>query len=488
MTRSTTLAEHFAALAVADPEAPAITCAGSTVTRRQLEQRTNRLARAYQQLGVTRDSFVTIGLPNTVEFLAAAIAAWKCGATPQPVSARLPARERQAIIELAEPSLLVGVEPEEAAGHTAIPAGFEPGSGLSDAPLGEAAAASWKAPTSGGSTGRPKLIVATQPAVVESVEPFARMLGMTDGDTVLITGPLYHNAPFLLSTCALVLGGHIVLMPRFDAETALHLVEEHAVDFMYAVPTMMGRIWRLPEEQRLGYDVSSLRVVLHMAAPCPPWLKRAWMDWLGPDRVWELYAATEVQAVTLLSGSEWLSHPGTVGRPVVGEMQVLDPAGAPLPAGEIGEIWMRRGPDTPNPYRYLGAEARTTGDGWESVGDMGSIDDEGYVYLADRMSDMLIVGGANVYPAEVEAALSEHPMVRSAVVIGLPHDDLGQVPHALLELEDDVADGELRAHLAERLAPYKIPRSFERVREPLRDDAGKVRRSALAAARVEPPA
>jgi bile acid-coenzyme A ligase len=486
MTRSTTLAEHFAALAAADPDAPAITCAGSTVTRRQLERRTNRLARAYQQLGVKRDSFVTIGLPNTVEFLEAAIAAWKCGATPQPVSARLPARERQAIIELAEPSLVVGVEPEEAPGRSAIPAGFEPPPGLSDAPLGEAAAASLKAPTSGGSTGRPKLIVSTQPAVVESVEPFARLLGMSDGDTVLITGPLSHNAPFLLSTCALVLGGHVVLMPRFDAEPALQLVQEYAVDFMYAVPTMMGRIWRLPEEQRLSYDVSSLRVVLHMAAPCPPWLKRAWMDWLGPDRVWELYGATEVQAVTILPGSEWLSHPGAVGRPVVGEMQVLDPAGAPVPAGEIGEIWMRRGPGLPSPYRYLGADARTMGDGWESVGDMGSIDDEGYVYLADRKSDMLIVGGANVYPAEVEAALSEHPMVRSAVVIGLPHDDLGQVPHALLELDGEVTDEELRAHLTERLASYKIPRSFERVSEPLRDDAGKVRRSALAAARAEP--
>jgi bile acid-coenzyme A ligase len=483
MTRTSTIAEHLAALATADPDAPAITCGGSTVTRQQLEQRTNRLARAYQQLGVRPDSFVTIGLPNTVEFLEAAIAAWKCGATPQPVSSRLPARERRAIIELAAPSLVVGVAAEEAAGHTAVPAGFQPEPGLSDAPLSEAAAACWKAPTSGGSTGRPKLIVSTQPALVESVEPFARLLGMSDGDTVLITGPLYHNAPFLLSTCALVLGGHVVLMPHFDATAALQLVQEHAVDYVYAVPTMMGRIWRLTEEQRLAYDVSSLRVLMHMAAPCPPWLKRAWMDWLGPDRVWELYAATEVQAVTMVTGSEWLAHPGTVGRPVVGEMQVRDASGAPLPTGEVGEIWMRRGPDLPAPYRYLGAEPRTSGDGWESVGDMGSMDDEGYVYLADRKSDMLIVGGANVYPAEVEGALSEHPMVRSAVVIALPHDDLGQVPHALLELEADLTDEELRAHLAERLASYKIPRSFERVSEPLRDDAGKVRRTALAAAR-----
>lgn len=485
MGPSTTLAGQFAVLAAADPDAPAITCAGSTVTRRQLENRTNRLARAYQRLGVTPDSFVTIGLPNTVEFLEAAIAAWKCGATPQPVSYRLPARERRAIIELAAPSLVVGVAAEDAAGYATIPAGFEPEPGLSDGPLVEVAAASWKAPTSGGSTGRPKLIVSTQPALVESVEPFARLLGMTDGDTVLITGPLYHNAPFLLSACALVLGGHVVLMPRFDAESALQLVQEFAVDYLYAVPTMMGRIWRLPELQRLNYDVSSLRVVMHMAAPCPPWLKRAWIDWLGPERVWELYAATEVQAVTVLTGSEWLRHPGSVGRPVVGEMQVRDPAGDPLPPGEVGEIWMRRGPGAPGPYRYIGAEPRTTGDGWESVGDMGSIDDEGYVHLADRKSDMLIVGGANVYPAEVESALMEHPKVSTAVVIALPHEDLGQVPHALLELEREVTDEELRAHLEERLASYKIPRTFERVTEPLRDDAGKVRRAALAAARSE---
>ncbi len=486
MDDTTTLARHFTALAAAEPDAAVITCAGTTVTRRQLEQRTNRLARAYQRLGVTPHSFVTIGLPNSIEFLEAAIAAWKCGATPQPVSSRLPAREREAIVDLAAPSLVVGVAAQEAPGRPAIPAGFEPDAHLSDAPLDPSPAASWKAPTSGGSTGRPKLIVSTQPAEVRSVEPFARMLGMTDGDTVLITGPLYHNAPFLLSACALVLGGHVVLMPRFDAATALQLVEAHRASYVYAVPTMMARIWRLPEQERGGYDLSSLRIVMHMAAPCAAWLKQAWIDWLGPDRIWELYAATEVQAVTILKGSEWLERPGTVGRPAVGEIKVLDPLGHELPPGEIGEIWMRRGSGVPNPYRYLGAEPRALDGGWESVGDMGHVDHDGYLYLADRRSDMLIVGGANVYPAEVESALGEHPRVRSAVVIGLPHEDLGQVPHALLELDGDVSDDELRAHLADRVASYKIPRTYERVTGPLRDDAGKVRRLALAAARTAP--
>jgi bile acid-coenzyme A ligase len=240
---------------------------------------------------------------------------------------------------------------------------------------------------------------------------------------------------------------------------------------------MMSRIWKLPDRE--SYDVSSLRVVMHLAAPCPPWLKQAWIDWLGPEKVWELYAATEVQAVTLMHGQEWLDHPGTVGKAAIGEIKILDDDGNPVPNGTVGEVWMRRGEGVDNPYRYLGAEARAIGDGWESVGDMGRLDDDGYLYLADRKGDMILVGGANVYPAEVEAALLEHPAVRGAVVIGVPHEDLGNVPHAFVEVDGEVTDDDLRAHLSQLLVSYKVPRSFDRVTEPLRDDAGKVRRANL---------
>ncbi|MDP9182450.1 MAG: AMP-binding protein [Actinomycetota bacterium] len=479
-----TLGARFARVAASEPDRPAITCAEVSVTRGELERRTNRLARSYLAAGVVPDSLVTIGLPNSVEFLEAAIAVWKCGATPQPVSARLPAREREAIIGLAHPSLVVGVDPTEVVGRPVIPAGFVPNASLEDGPLPPVAARCWKAPTSGGSTGQPKLIVSTQPATTESVEPFARMLGMVDDGTVLITGPLYHNAPFMLSACALVLGGHVVLMPRFDAAQALALAETYDADWVYLVPTMMARIWRMPEDERASFPPPSLRVVMHMAAPCPPWLKQTWIDWLGPERIWELYGATEVQSVTVLKGDEWLERPGTVGKPALGEMKILDSEGSPVPNGTVGELWMRRGEGVANTYKYIGAEARAIGDGWESVGDMGSLDDDGYLYLADRKSDMILVGGSNVYPAEIESALTEHPSVRSAVVIGLPDEDLGQVPHALLELDADVEDDELKTHLAERLVSYKIPRTFERVTEPLRDDAGKVRRSSLLAARL----
>src|SRR5499433_3074669 len=255
-------------LAHAAPQRAALTCGTDTVSRAALEARTNQLARAYRELGVTPDSFVTIGLPNGIEFFEAVLAVWELGAKPQPISSRLPAAERRAIIELANPSLVVGVEPSEAAGRTTIPSGFQPETSLSPDPLPPLVAASFKAPTSGGSTGRPKLIVATQPATWESVEGFAGLLKIPPDGVHLVTGPLYHNGSFVTALLALLRGNHLVIMERFDATAALALTERHRVDWMYAVATMMHRIWRLPERERERFDVSSLRLVFHMAAPC----------------------------------------------------------------------------------------------------------------------------------------------------------------------------------------------------------------------------
>ena len=471
-------------LAEADATRPAITCGPATCTRAELEARTNRLARAYRELGVTKDSLVTIGLPNGIEFYEAVLAVWKLGATPQPVSSRLPPGERQAIIDLARPALVVGVDPAQAPGRPTIPAGFQPDPSLPAEPLPPAIAASFKAPTSGGSTGRPKLIVATQPAVWEALEGFATLLRIPADGVHLVTGPLYHNGPLTTSLLALLKGNHLIVMPRFDAATALALIERYRVDWMYAVPTMMHRIWRLPDEARRRADLSSLRAVFHMAAPCPPWLKEAWIDWLGGERVLELYGGTEAQSFTIITGSEWLEHRGSVGRPAFGEIVVLDADGNERPPGEVGEIWMRRGPDAPPSYRYVGATAKARPGNWESLGDMGWKDKDGYLYLSDRETDMILVGGANVYPAEIEAALDEHPHVASSCVIGLPDEEYGNVVHAIVQAAAPVTAAALDAFLAERLTKYKRPRSYEFVAEPLRGDDGKVRRSALRAARV----
>jgi bile acid-coenzyme A ligase len=277
----------------------------------------------------------------------------------------------------------------------------------------------------------------------------------------------------------LMRGNHIVVMSRFDAEQTLRLLDHWRVDWVNLVPTMMHRIWRLPPAVRTRYDLSALRIMLHLAAPCPPWLKDEWIRWLGPERIHELYGGTEAQGTTWITGEEWLTHRGSVGRPLPEyRMKILDPEGRPLPPGEVGELYMLPDSGPGSTYHYIGAAPKSR-DGWESLGDIGWLDAEGYVYLTDRHSDMILSGGANVYPAEVEAALDAHPLVRSSCVIGLPDEDMGQRVHAIVDAVGGVAADELRAHALGLLAAYKVPRTFEFVSQPLRDDAGKMRRTAL---------
>ena len=205
----------------------------------------------------------------------------------------------------------------------------------------------------------------------------------------------------------------------------------------------------------------------------------AWLHWLGPEKVFEVYAGTEAQAVTLINGVEWLAHRGSVGRPVVGEIEVRDEMGKAAAPGEIGMVWLRKPSGAPPTYEYLGARSVADEAGWESLGDMGSLDEEGFLYLTGRESDMILVGGSNVYPAEIEAVLLEHPAVLDACVIGLPDEDLGAVPHALVYLGGEVGIDELEEFVATRIAAYRRPRSYEVVDGPLRDDAGKLGRAAF---------
>ena len=461
------LADHVAS----DPDHPALTYEQHTVTRAELETLANRTARTLASKGVGQDDLVTIALPNGVAFVATTIACWKLGAVPQPVSARLPARELDAIIELAEPRVVVDAELDV--------------DGFDDAPLPEAVSNPYKAMTSGGSTGRPKLILANQPSLIDP--DAAPLLGMQLNGTHVMPGPLYHNGPFIWTMTALLAGNHVALGGKFDAERTLQLVDRYHPDSMYVVPTMMARISKLPPEVRDRYDVSSLKTVWHLAAPCPPWLKEEWINWLGAETIWELYGGTEAQAATIITGVEWLQHRGSVGRVNVAQFQVLRPDGSIADPGEVGEVFMRPSDDeNVRTYRYVGAEARRIEGGWESLGDMGAVDADGYLYLSDRQTDMILAGGANIYSAEIEAALDEHARVRSCAVIGLPDDDLGNVVHAIVQTDDGspIDLDELRAHLAERLVRYKIPRTFEFTTEPLRDDAGKLRRSALRAERL----
>lgn len=470
-------------LAEREPEAPAFVHEERVLTRGELERRANRLARAFAGRGVREGDRVTVELPNGLEHCVACLAAWKLGAVPNPVSPRLPRAERAAILERARPALVVGVDPAEAAGRPALPAGFAPDPGLSDAPLPDRVPPHERALASGGSTGAPKLIVAANPALHDPDAPVHLFAARR---AALVPGPLHHAVPLSAAWQAVFAGAKAVLMTRFDASECLALIERHRVDRVAFVPTMMLRIWRLPEAERLGRDLSSLEFVLTGGAPCPPWLMRAWIDWLGPDVMHEAFGPSERIGGTFITGREWLEHPGSVGRPAAGvQLRIRDPdTGADLPPGEMGEIWCLPAGGPGSTYRYVGAEPRRTADGFESVGDMGWLDADGYLHLGDRRADMILTGGRNVYPAEVEAAIEAHPAVRSSAVIGLPDEDLGQRVHAIVETAAPMAEAELLAHLRERLVAWKLPRSFEWTDRPLRDDAGKLRRSALREARL----
>jgi len=450
----------------------------------ELDRRSNRRARLLASLGVRHNDIVAVMLPNGAEFHEAIVGVWKAGATPCLMPSKLPGHEASAIVSLVAPAAVIGTAPGDYAGPTVTP-GVRLDD-FSDAPLDNAGAVSWKAVASGGSSGRPKVIVDTMPASVDlDAPPYAALekLGLADGGVMLNPGPLYHNMPFLFTSFALLAGAQVVGMSRFDPEEFLRLVERHKVEFVAMVPTMMQRIWALPEAVRTSYDMSSLKSVWHLSAPCPQWVKRAWIDWLGPDRIFEAYGGTEGGGGTAITGREWLAKPGSVGKAAPGTLQILREDGTEADIGEVGEIFFSAAGT--GKFRYIGADAKKNAAGGYSIGDLGHIDADGYLFLADRRSDLILRGGANVYPAEVEAALDEHPLIATSAVVGLPDDDLGQRVHAIIQLKEGAAFDidAISAHLADRLAKYKWPASFELSDAPLRDDAGKVRRTALKAER-----
>ncbi len=462
-------------------EAVALVHDGQATTHAELEAGANRLARAYARLGVVEGDFVTIALPNGLEFVESLFACWKLGATPQPMSPRLPPHERAAIIELARPKLIVGAVVGEREGRTILTGGFD-ASGEESKILPDRVSRYRMAICSGGSTGRPKLIVDHIPG---QIDPEAGFHGLGPGASMLVPGPLYHSGPLINCLTILLGGGKVVIMSRFDAAEALGLIEEHRLQLAIFVPTMLLRIWKLPEEQRNAFDLSSIHRIISASASLPNWLQREWIDWIGPDRVWEAYGGSERIGGTIISGREWLKKPGSVGRVSEGrKLKIVDPEGKLLAPGEIGDIYCLPPGGPGSTYHYLGAEPVRLEDGWETLGDMGYLDDDGYLFLADRRTDLIISGGANVYPAEVEGAIESHPGVLSCAVIGLPDEDLGATVHAIVQAATPIDDDELRLHLRDRLVRYKIPRSFEFVSDALKDDAGKVRRGELRAARV----
>ncbi|KQT89389.1 acyl-CoA synthetase [Marmoricola sp. Leaf446] len=343
---------------------------------------------------------------------------------------------------------------------------------------------------SSGTTGHPKAIRPSLPDR-QVDEPgdlllavFAKLYGF-DGETVYLSpAPLYHAAPLRFVGMITATGGTVVVMSRFDAERALALVQEHRVTHSQWVPTMFVRMLKLPEEVRAAYDVSSLRVAIHAAAPCPVEVKQRMMDWWGPV-LHEYYAATEAAGVTLVGPQDWLQRPGTVGRAGLGVVHVCDestPDQDEVPTGEVGLIYFER-EQMPFVYHHdpdaTRAAQHPRHDTWATTGDIGRIDEDGFVYLTDRKAFMIISGGANIYPQEVEDVLTLHPAVHDVAVIGVPDDDMGEVVKAVVRPAEDATPGpdleaELIGYVRERIAHLKAPRSVDFVDSLPRTPTGKL--------------
>jgi bile acid-coenzyme A ligase len=468
-----------------DPNRPAITQNGETVTRGDFDARTNRRARQLQKLGVRANDFVAILMPNCLALFETTFALWKIGATPVPLSPNATKIELKAYFELVKPRAIIG-DPGFETDAISIPTAFPIDESFSPDAMPECTPAYWRVSITGGSTGRPKLIVDHTPAVVD---PLYGILGQQVDGVHINPGPLYHSGPFGLSHRGLFVGSHLINMEKFDSIDLLSLVEKHKVDWVYIVPTMMHRIWRLPEAERNRFDLSSIQVVFHMASACPPWLKENWINWLGPEKIWELYSSAENPGRTVINGREWLEHRGSVGRVQPGsKLGVFDETGRECAPLEVGEVYFMTDGGKDAAFHYIGAESKAMGD-WHSLGDLGYLDNDGYLYIVDRRTDLIVSGGVNVYPAEIEAALDSHPSVESSVAVGLPDTDLGHRVHAIVQVaphaKGQLSEDDLRAHLGDLLVRYKIPRTFEFVDEPLRDNTGKVRRLALREQRLQ---
>jgi bile acid-coenzyme A ligase len=467
---------------------PMLTADGAAIGYEAFDAATNRIARQLRETGVIAGDFVALSLPNSLHFYQLAFALWKIGATTVPLSWKLPELEIQSIVSLLQPRLVIATNIAGLGELFAPLDRFMPRADVSAEPLPDVELRHWKAVTSGGSTGQPKIIVSHMPGLWDPSTP---VFGAGPDATVLNVGPLYHNAPFTNMMWHLFSGAHVVEAGKFDPLGTLELIERHSVEWINLVPTMMHRIWRLPAEDRLRPDLSSLRYVWHMASACPVWLKEAWIEWLGPERIFELYGGSESTGGTSITGTEWLNHKGSVGKCAEGFLlRILTEDGRDAAQGEPGEIFMAPLAGRNSTYHYIGAEAKAA-DQYESLGDLGYLNEDGYLYLLDRRKDMIVTGGANVYPAEVEGALEAHPDVASSLVIGVADDEWGQRVHAMVQLNPDaterVDEAVLAAHMRDQLASYKLPKSYEFVTTPLRDEAGKARRSALAesASRVD---
>jgi len=490
------------------PDAPAVIMGstGEITSYAELEDRSSRFARALRARGVGGGDHVAVLMENNGPFLEVLWAAQRSGLHFTAINSHLREAEVQYVLDdcgavalvssVSMADIVSGLDLSRVAVRVSaigdLP-GFEP--------YGEVLAGAEPGPLddeqegremlySSGTTGRPKGVRKPLPgtpfgdpsAAPVQIAQVMTMYGVGPGSAYLSPAPLYHAAPLVYSMSMHRLGAAVVVMEQFDARQCLELIERHRVTIAQFVPTMFVRMLRLPEEERTRYDLSSLQVAMHAAAPCPVAVKRQMIDWWGPI-VHEYYSGTEDIGSTFITAEEWLAHPGSVGRPL-DECHVVGEDGEDLPPGEAGVVYFAGG----RPFEYHNDPEKTasiTNDkGWRTLGDIGYLDEDGYLYLTDRRAHMIISGGVNIYPQEAENVLASHPAVADVAVIGVPDAEMGEAVKAVVEPTDPAAAGpELEAQLLAdcraQLATYKCPRSIDFVDELPRDPNGKLYKRVL---------
>lgn len=477
---------------------------GEAITYRELDRRSNQGAHLFRALGLKKGDHIAFLMQNTLAFMEICWAAQRAGLYYTAVSHYLTAEEIAYIVKdcgakvvITSPKCIEAVAPLLASGpafYVTGPArdGFKCGQFKSwdDAlaaqpttPIADEAAGTDMLYSSG-TTGRPKgvrRVTAEQSILVPN--PFlkylcADMYGMSSESIYLSPAPLYHAAPLRYNMMVGVLGGTSIIMEHFDAETFLQLVEKHRINVTQLVPTMFVRMLKLPDEVRARYDVSSLRTAIHAAAPCPVEVKARMIEWWGPI-IAEYYAGSEGNGVTVSNSQEWLTHRGTVGRAVVGKIKIVNDDDEEVPTGEIGTVYFADGPQ----FAYHNDPDKTqrayNTRGWSTLGDVGYLDDEGFLYLTDRKAYMIISGGVNIYPQETEDVLITHPAVADVAVFGVPNEEMGEEVKAVVQPHDMARAGkeleaELIAFCRQHLSPIKCPKSVDFEPELPRTPTGKL--------------
>jgi acyl-CoA synthetase (AMP-forming)/AMP-acid ligase II len=479
----------IADFAAKDPDRPAVVMGdGGVLTYGELETRSARLAQLLRRRGLQEGDRVAAILANGPTYAIVAWATRRCGLRLVPVNWHLTVREAGYIVEDSDARALVvsaglldlGVQVVAATGGPelrltdgAAAQGFESiDEATADCPPEQLPDQLDGPPMvySSGTTGNPKGIVRPMGALkygeARAIEIFmSDLYGLGEGSVFLLPAPIYFTAPLTWTGATLSRGAKLVVMERFDAEQALALIERERVTHGFFVPTHFVRMLKLPPQVRARYDTSSLTHALHAGAPCPPEVKREMLEWWGPV-LYEYYSGSEGAGLTSVTPREWLARPGTVGKSMLGPAHILDDEGDELPPGEIGTVYF----EGAAPFEYHKDPGKTAAffndRGWGALGDMGWLDEEGYLFLADRKSNMIISGGVNIYPQEIEAQLTNHPAVFDVAVIGVPHAEFGEEVKALVQAAPGVTPGPaLQSQLLEfcraRLAGYKCPRTVD---------------------------